>query len=86
MESDYPVINNDPLIYFFQDVARTPIVTGKSEYLLLTRRVQRARLLKRVMTENPTQTLHKILATLKKNLEILNCSVSDPLGHVDGLK
>lgn len=71
MESDH-ISDNDALVCFFRDVASMPIVTGKSQYLLLTRRIQRARLLKRLTAENASQTLQRVRSALNKTLKKFN--------------
>jgi len=72
MESHQPFVGSDPLICFLRDIAELPVITGKSAYLLLTRRVERARVLKRINIENPIQRLQRIRGVLNKMLKEFN--------------
>lgn len=71
-EHHHPYIGRDPIILFLQDVADLPVITGKSDYLLLTRQVERARLLKRISADNSLHKLQKIRNILNKMLKEFN--------------
>lgn len=72
MEEHHPYVGRDPIILFLQDVADLPVITGKSDYLLLTRQVERARLLKRISADNSLHKLQKIRNILNKMLKEFN--------------
>lgn len=71
MEAEYPH-RSEALIYFFRDVANLPIVTGKSQYLPLTRRIARARLLDRLAMVDHGQSFQRIQSALSKALHTFN--------------
>jgi RNA polymerase sigma factor (sigma-70 family) len=56
--------NPDLLKLFFEDVARTPIINGKHDYLPLTRRIQRRVMLDTCTEATPQATFRKLLREL----------------------
>lgn len=61
--------SSDILNIFFQDVARLPIIGGRNEYLPLTRRIERGRLLLELTQPDTRATLQRIQSALSACVE-----------------
>lgn len=70
----------DTLTYFFTDVANSHTIGGKRDYLPLTRRVERGRLLMELSANKDSETLRRIECELKSRLtELQNITSVDAI-------
>lgn len=72
----------DILTIFFEDVARSTVVAGKSDYLPLTRRIERGRVLLELHGDNVSETTHNLNKELRQSVSYLSKTL--PLEIVKG--